>query len=86
MAQLLDASSLARAARPHSLRRVEWRDWRWQLRNAVGSVEELARSLPLTPREVEGARANLLQGLFSRRCLCNLESERSQGDPQRLTN
>jgi lysine 2,3-aminomutase len=70
MAQLLDASSLARAARPQPRSRsgrtsagAEWRDWRWQLRNAVGSVEELARSLPLTPGEVDGARRAELEGL-----------------------
>jgi len=40
-----------------------WQDWRWQLRNAVGSVDDLARSLPLTPDELEGARRAETQGL-----------------------
>ena len=38
-------------------------DWRWQLRHAVGSVEELARALPLTPAELAGARRAEKQGL-----------------------
>ena len=38
-------------------------DWQWQLRHAVGSVEELSRALPLTPRELEGARLAERQGL-----------------------
>jgi lysine 2,3-aminomutase len=40
-----------------------WADWRWQLRHAVGSVEELGRALPLTPGELEGARRAERQGL-----------------------
>jgi lysine 2,3-aminomutase len=39
------------------------RDWRWQLRHAVGSAEELARALPLTARELEGAHRAERQGL-----------------------
>lgn len=31
-------------------------DWRWQLRNAVSSVDSLEKALDLTPRELEGAR------------------------------
>jgi len=31
-------------------------DWRWQLRNAVTGVDELARAVSLTARELEGAR------------------------------
>ena len=38
-------------------------DWQWQLRHAIGSVEELARALPLTARELEGARRAESQGL-----------------------
>jgi lysine 2,3-aminomutase len=38
-------------------------DWRWQLRHAIASVDELARALPLTPREIEGARRADRQGL-----------------------
>lgn len=66
MAQRLDADSLARPRlRPGGVRSrgAEWSDWRWQLRNAVGSVDELSRSLPLTPRELEGARRAESEGL-----------------------
>jgi len=38
-------------------------DWRWQLRHAVGTVDGLARALPLTPEELEGARRAESQGL-----------------------
>jgi len=37
-------------------RAADWNDWGWQLRHAVGSVEQLARALPLSDRELEGAR------------------------------
>jgi len=57
MAELLDVSTLTRA------RRADWRDWRWQLRHAVASVDELARALPLTEGELEGARRAEGQGL-----------------------
>src|SRR5579883_1770080 len=40
-----------------------WDDWRWQLRHAVGSVDDLARALPLTASEVAGARRAELRGL-----------------------
>jgi lysine 2,3-aminomutase len=33
---------------------AEWRDWRWQLRHALASAEDLARLVPLTPAEQEG--------------------------------
>jgi lysine 2,3-aminomutase len=56
MAQLLEVSSLVR-------RGADWRDWHWQLRHAVGSVDELASALPLTDRELEGARRAATQGL-----------------------
>jgi lysine 2,3-aminomutase len=32
----------------------QWADWRWQLRNAVRSLEALERMIPLTPEEREG--------------------------------
>ena len=32
----------------------EWRDWRWQLRHSVRSLEELARLVPLTEDERRG--------------------------------
>jgi lysine 2,3-aminomutase len=38
-------------------------DWRWQLRNAIATLDDLARAIPLTPAEVEGARRAELQGL-----------------------
>jgi lysine 2,3-aminomutase len=38
-------------------------DWRWQLRHAVASTDDLARALPLTPGELEGARRAERQGL-----------------------
>lgn len=38
-------------------------DWQWQLRHAVGSVADLARALPLTPPELEGARRAEHEGL-----------------------
>ncbi len=28
-----------------------WKDWRWQFRNRITSIEELARYLPLSPKE-----------------------------------
>src|SRR5271170_5469259 len=39
------------------------RDWRWQLRNAITSLDDLARAIPLTPAEVAGARRAEQQGL-----------------------
>ena len=39
------------------------RDWRWQVRNAVTSVEALAGALSLTDRELEGARRAERAGL-----------------------
>lgn len=44
-------------------RESDWLDWRWQLRNAVGSVDDLARALPLTDGELEGARRAETEGL-----------------------
>ncbi len=41
----------------------EWSDWRWQLRHAIGSVEALARALPLTESELEGAKRAERHGL-----------------------
>lgn len=42
---------------------AEWSDWRWQLRHAIGSTEELARALPLTASELQGARRAQARGL-----------------------
>ena len=38
-------------------------DWRWQIRNAVTSVETLKNRLDLTAREIEGARRAELAGM-----------------------
>lgn len=37
-------------------RPAEWGDWRWQMRNAVRSLEELERVVPLTEDERAGCR------------------------------
>ncbi len=29
----------------------QWRDWHWQMRNRITTAEELARVMPMTPRE-----------------------------------
>jgi lysine 2,3-aminomutase len=29
----------------------DWRDWRWQMRNRIRTAEELARIMPISPRE-----------------------------------
>jgi len=50
-------------AQLHALPPENRDDWRWQLRHAVGTVDELARALPLTPEELEGARRAESQGL-----------------------
>jgi lysine 2,3-aminomutase len=56
--QLHDDPSLALDARPG-----DWNDWRWQLRHAVDSLDSLARVLPLTERELQGARRAESRGL-----------------------
>jgi lysine 2,3-aminomutase len=55
MADLVQSASLVRGA--------GWDDWKWQLRHAVGSVDELSRAIALTPRELAGARRAEGQGL-----------------------
>jgi lysine 2,3-aminomutase len=42
---------------------AEWDDWRWQLRSAISSVDDLTRALPLTSRELAGAKRAEHQGL-----------------------
>src|SRR5580700_8611929 len=61
--RLLEARSLVRGPQDGAAKRSaraptakERKDWRWQARHAVTSVEDLARALPLTERELEGAR------------------------------
>ena len=51
-------ASAARRPLPHKERSPwkdvpleEWRDWRWQMRHRITSVEALARVVPLTPSE-----------------------------------
>jgi lysine 2,3-aminomutase len=39
------------------------RDWRWQLREAITTADQLARALDLTPRELAGARRAERAGL-----------------------
>jgi lysine 2,3-aminomutase len=56
MSELVEAASLVR-------RTVDWADWRWQLRHSIDSVEALARALPLSERELVGARRAERQGL-----------------------
>lgn len=41
----------------------ELHDWRWQLRRAVTSADALARAIPLTARELDGALRAERQGL-----------------------
>jgi lysine 2,3-aminomutase len=55
------AAELSALVRPR--RRSGWADWRWQIRHSVSSADTLARSLPLTAREIEGARLAELRGL-----------------------
>ncbi len=55
-------ADLARES-PRARRTADWRDWRWQLRHAVGSADDLAGALALTDRELEGARRAQAQGL-----------------------
>jgi lysine 2,3-aminomutase len=46
----------ARVTSPHTFgaSEAEWRDWRWQQRNALSTAEELARVVDLTERERRG--------------------------------
>ena len=57
---MLDDGKRASAAKARTRRR---RDWQWQLRRAIGSVDDLARALPLTEGELQGARRAEGQGL-----------------------
>jgi lysine 2,3-aminomutase len=61
---LLDAARLVRPkalARPRE--RKNPRDWRWQVRNAITSVDALAAAMRLSAGELEGARRAELAGL-----------------------
>jgi len=72
VAALVSPSSLVRdpskprseRARPPAPRRgIGPRDWQRQLRDSVRTVDDLARSLELTPQELEGARRAEREGL-----------------------
>ena len=54
---------LREAPKPARKERARPKDWQWQVRHAVTSVDALAKALPLTPREQEGARRAESQGL-----------------------
>lgn len=57
MAAVVSPESLVRreGVRPRAERQRR-SDWRWQVRHAVTSVDELSRAIVLTPSELEGAR------------------------------
>ena len=38
---------------------AEWKDWRWQVRNRVETLEELKKYIELTPEEEEGVKKSL---------------------------
>jgi len=42
-----------------NVKRSEWDDWRWQLRNRVTTVEELKQVINLTPEEEKGVQESL---------------------------
>jgi lysine 2,3-aminomutase len=41
----------------------DWRDWRWQARSSITTVDALARALSLTARELDGAKRAEREGL-----------------------
>ncbi len=45
------------------MKRQTSRDWRWQIRHAITTVDALAAALPLTQRELDGARRTEREGL-----------------------
>ena len=54
------AEASARIRRPHGR---GWSDWRWQIRHCIASADALALALPLTEREIAGARRAEIRGL-----------------------
>ena len=40
----------------------QWTDWRWQVQNAIRDVDGLTQALPLSPEELQGAKAAVLTG------------------------
>lgn len=63
MTELLAPSSLTRRAPARPVERRRPSDWRWQVRNAATSVDDLARALKLTEGELAGARRAEQTGL-----------------------
>jgi lysine 2,3-aminomutase len=64
MADVLPAASLLRLAAPRKTSSATLRrDWRWQIRHAVTTVDELSHALRLTHGELEGARLAQEQGM-----------------------
>jgi lysine 2,3-aminomutase len=68
--QILEAGALVRGPRGRAAPRPkrkptakERSDWRWQARNAISTVEDLTRALPLTERELEGASRAEREGM-----------------------
>jgi lysine 2,3-aminomutase len=63
--ELFPASELSRRSAPSGepAGSRSQADWRWQVRNAVTTVEALAAALPLTDRELRGARRAEAEGL-----------------------
>jgi lysine 2,3-aminomutase len=66
----VEASALVRRPAPARARprpkkptKKEWGDWRWQARNAITRVEDLARAMALTPEERAGAERAEREGL-----------------------
>jgi len=64
-AEVIPATRLVLREAPKAARKERARpnDWQWQVRHAVTSVDALAKALPLTPRELHGARRAESQGL-----------------------
>jgi lysine 2,3-aminomutase len=58
----VQAAPVAAAAPAARVSARDRRDWRWQLRNAITSVEALEAALTLTPAEREGARRAVADG------------------------
>jgi len=43
----------------------DWADWKWQMRNRIHTVEEIARVLPITPEQQRGIEQALLRFRFA---------------------
>lgn len=42
----------------------DWNDWRWQIKNSVSTVEQLAKVIPLTAKEKKGIAKTLSESKF----------------------